>query len=151
MVIFEKKRMNHSLFALLLLCCISCNNKKTDPHNGEKNKPQDGGDVAGGPCTYKDYVMSATVIAIKGEDSTRMNVFFVLGDADGMSRVVGKRDTINYYSEKMNYLTPSKIKEMGIVKGAQYKYIESQIVSGSCNPTVRQLVMTKYEATSNSK
>lgn len=125
---------------LLIVFVIACNTKKKEeekpalPPEIKKEEP-----VAGGPCTYKDNVYPAKVVKIEGENESALNIFFEV-------KISGKtKETISYYSKMNRYITPDEVMQKGILLDSVYKYVQSEIVTGTCTPKVSKFVFEKYE------
>lgn len=124
---------------LLLVLAIACNTKKKEeekpvlPPEPQKEEP-----IAGGPCTYKDNIYPAKVLKIAGQNDQTLDVSFeVKFDAK-------TKKTITYSSVMNRYISPDEVMKSGILLDSTYKYIQSEIVTGTCNPKVNKFVFEKY-------
>jgi hypothetical protein len=123
-----------ALYLLLAaLYMAACNDSAKSP--GSDN-------MTGGPCSYKDYEAIAEVIKIDKRDTDRYDILFVLRSN---TYTPAGHDTLHYVHEKHNLLTGEELKKLDVKMGDRYKYIISTIISGSCNPTVKQLIMEKVK------
>ena len=122
--------MKYAIICLLFVFSVSCNSKK---------KERDPNDVpAGGPCSYKDKTYPAKVIDIRREPNSPARVLFEV------SYNSGSRDTISYYMTNNRDITEEEIKQKGVAKDSVFQLVVSEIVSGSCNPRVKHLVLEKF-------
>ena len=132
--------MKYPVIILLLVLSVSCNSKKPAeepkpvvPAPKEAIEP-----LAGEPCSYKDNIYPARVLKVEGADANSLDISFEVTRGK-------EKDTITYSDEMHRYMTQSEIEQNGIVLDAQYKYVESDIVSGSCTPHIKRLLLQKYE------
>jgi hypothetical protein len=140
MMYFQQKKMKRFTLFLLsaTLYTAACNDAAKSPGSGNTGK----GNMAGGGCSYKNDTAIAEVVKIDKRDTDRYDILFVLRSAIFLP---AGRDTLHYATEKHSMITGDELKTMGIKVGDHYKYIVSTIISGSCNPTVTQLVMEKVK------
>lgn len=121
--------MKHILFPLTIAAIInSCNNKK-------KEIP------AGGPCSYEDKFYPAKLVELEAStDSSTFNGWFEIDNPSGN----GMKDTISYMRLTNNSITKEQLQKDSIVTGDIYKYVESTIKTGACNPDIRTIRLEKY-------
>lgn len=124
---------------LLLVFVIACNTqKKQEEKPAPTPEPAKEEPIAGGPCTYKDRVYPAKVLKIEGQNDQTLDVSFeVKLDAK-------TKKTITYSSVMNSYITPDEVMKKGILLDSTYKYVQSEIVTGTCNPKVNKFVFEKY-------
>jgi hypothetical protein len=128
-----KQLVTGSLFVLIF--AAACSNAPT-----EKKEPSGGGgNVDGGGCRYRNDTAIAEVIKINKIDTNRYDILFALSGG----RIAA--DTLHYAKEKKGLLSEEELKKMDIKAGDHYPYITSTIISGHCNPEIRQLVMEKIK------
>ena len=121
--------MKQFLFLLTIAAIInSCNNRK-------KEIP------AGGPCSYEDKFYPAKLLTLEASpDSTTFNGWFEIDNPSGN----GSKDTLSYMRLTNNSITKERLQKDSITIGSIYKYVESTIKTGSCNPDIRTIRLEKY-------
>ena len=124
---------------LLLILAIACNTRKKEeekpvlPPEPQKEEP-----IAGGPCTYKDNIYPAKVLKIEGQNDQTLDIVFEV-TLSGK-----KKQTITYSGTMNSYISPDEVMKSGILLDSTYKYVQSEIVTGTCNPKVNKFVFEKY-------
>ena len=116
-------------FCLLISVIImnSCNNGKK--HN-----------VDGGPCSYEDKFYPARLVKLEASpDSSTFNGWFEIDDPSGNGK-----DTISYLRMTNHDITKEQLKKDSIAVGNNYKYVESTIKTGECDPDIRTIRLEKY-------
>lgn len=116
---------------LLAIWCFSCNNTQKDPP-GPREVP------AGGPCSYKHDTLPARVVKINRQPNSMPGVYFEVRYSETHS------DTVSYNTTNKRDISEEEITKSGIKPGAVFRYIVSEITSGSCNPRVTQLLLEPY-------
>lgn len=120
--------MKHLIALLLVVSAIACNSKSS------RDEPRDGG-----PCSYQYDTIPARVVKIERQATQQPRVLFVL------LRNAASTDTIPYFMANGKDLSEEEIKEKGVVEGAVFQFITGEIKSGSCNPSLKRIVLNKYE------
>jgi hypothetical protein len=110
-----------------ILFLISCKGKKEEP--------------AGGPCSYKEEIHPAKLIELRHIDSLSFDAAFEIG-----SRRQGGNSTDTEYFHSLNrqYITAEQVKRDSIMPGKLYQLVESNIISGSCNPHILSIRMQPF-------
>ncbi|HEY6062580.1 MAG TPA: hypothetical protein VIV35_03165 [Chitinophagaceae bacterium] len=118
-------------FQYLLIIAVvinSCN-------NGKKEIP------AGGPCSYEDKIYPAKLVKLEASpDSSTFNGWFEIVNPSGN----GSKDTLSYLRFTNNSITKEQIQKDSIVTGNIYKYVESTIKTGACNPEIKTIRLERY-------
>ncbi len=96
---------------------------------------------AGGPCSYRNTVIPARLIAMysAGPD------YELLFKLDSNALIPPPDDTISYYMEQGHYLPAREADSLGVAVGKYYTYLVRDIESGHCSPQIRQLLMQAPE------
>jgi hypothetical protein len=96
---------------------------------------------AGGPCSYRDTRIGATVLAIDsvGEESLDLQL-----KLDSNSFINQPDNTVFYNHHNNSYITLREADSLQIAVGKKYNFVISEIVSGSCNPLVMRVELTPY-------
>jgi hypothetical protein len=99
---------------------------------------------AGGPCSYRDTRIGATVLAIDsvGEESRDLQL-----KLDSNNFYMPPDDTTYYHLHNNTYITRTLADSLQIAVGKKYNFVISEIVSGSCNPLVTWVELTPYVPT----
>lgn len=121
--------VKHLIALLLVVSAIACNSKKSS-----RDEPRDGGG-----CSYRYDTIPARVVKIERQATQQPRVLFVL------LRNAASTDTIPYFMANGKDLSEEEIKEKGVVEGAVFQFITGEIKSGSCNPSLKRIVLNKYE------
>lgn len=126
---------------LLLVFAIACNTRKKEeekqpalPPEVKKEEP-----VAGGACTYKDNVYPAKVVKIEGDNENSLNITFEV------TLDKKKKESITYFSVYQRNMTMNEVEQNHILLDSTYKFIQSEIISGACNPKVKKFVFEPYQ------
>lgn len=115
-------------FLFITAIIISCNNRKKEIPDG-------------GPCSYEDKIYPARLLELEASpDSTIFNGWFEIDDPSGN----GSKDTLNYLRLTNNSITKERLQKDSIVIGNIYKYVESAIKTGACNPDIRTIRLERY-------
>jgi len=111
--------------AILMLYAAACN---TSDNN-----------EAGGPCSYEYDTLIAVVIQMPAIDSNQFDIVMALHDKH--QRPVN--DTIRYSQEKHHLITAKEIAEQKIQLNDTALFIKGRMITGSCNPNYRMLLMKR--------
>ena len=104
--------------------------------NGKKEIP------AGGPCSYEDKIYPAKLIRLDpSPDSSEYDAWFEIDRLNDAPP--DYRDTV-HYSQHNSRIPAEQIKKDSIAIGNLYKYVESIIKSGSCNPHIESIRLERY-------
>jgi len=102
--------------------------------NGKKEN------VDGGPCSYEDKTYPARLVKLEASpDSSTFNGWFEIDDPSGNGK-----DTISYLRMTNRDITKEQLQKDSIAAGNIYKYVESTIKTGECDPDVRMIRLEKY-------
>ena len=102
--------------------------------NGKKQN------VDGGPCSYEDKFYPARLVKLEASpDSSSFNGWFEIDDPSGNGK-----DTISYLRMMNRSITKEQLHKDSITVGNNYKYVESAIKTGECDPDVRMIRLEKY-------
>jgi len=120
--------MKQSLCLLIIFVVInSCK-------NGKKQN------VDGGPCSYEDKIYPARLVKLEASpDSSNYNGWFEIDSLSGNSK-----DTISYLRMMNRDITKEQLQKDSISVGNRYKYVESTIKTGECDPDMRTIRLEKY-------
>ena len=104
------------------------------------NNNRNGGDEIrdGGGCTYKDKAYPARLIALIPQYDEN---FY---DAELEVEIWNRIDTVRFHETTRRYLSGEEIRRDKIEIGNTYKYIESNIVTGTCSPHLFNIELTRY-------
>lgn len=92
----------------------------------------------GGFCSYKDTAIPAKVVNIERVSPTQYDLTFKL-DSNIFKPVPG--DTVHFHSENGYFLDKAVFDSLGVDTGKVYIFLVREIVEGSCNPFLTELVM----------
>lgn len=95
--------------------------------------------AAGGPCTYQYDTVPAVITSIAAVDSAHYNLSFVINKKGAY------KDTTDYYALSGKYVTGEELKAKNISLNDAVIFVDGNIVSGSCNPVVSQLLLQHYK------
>ena len=94
----------------------------------------------GGFCSYKDTEIPARVVGIVPVNPGQYDIALKLDSNDFR---MPPEDTISFYMENGHYLDQALFDSLRVDTGSVYTFLVREIVEGSCNPLVTQVVMKK--------
>ncbi|HNU16089.1 MAG TPA: hypothetical protein PKI55_16695, partial [Chitinophagaceae bacterium] len=125
-------KQHYFLLTLLLILAVACRQEK------KKSKRI----LDGGPCTYRQVSYPAKLIKLVPVNGEEFDAFFELKPG---VRSSDKNDTVSHYALTNKYVSAKKIKAYKIEEGKVYRYNDSYIVSGMCNPHVMTIRFEIYK------
>jgi hypothetical protein len=94
----------------------------------------------GGFCSYKDTEIPARVVDIIPVSPGQYDINLKL---DSNEFRMPPNDTVSFYMENGHYLDKAVFDSMRVDTGNVYTFLVREIVQGSCNPFLTQVVMKK--------
>jgi hypothetical protein len=96
----------------------------------------------GGYCSYEDTAIPARVISIVPVNDEQYDILFKL---DSNTYRPAPVDTVSFYAENGQYLDKALFDSLRVDTGSVYVFLVREIVEGSCNPFLTQVVMKKLK------
>jgi hypothetical protein len=94
----------------------------------------------GGFCSYKDTEIPARVVSIVPVNPGQFDISLKL---DSNNFRMPPEDTVSFYMENGHYLDKAIFDSLRVDTGSVYTFLVREIVEGSCNPFLTQVVMKK--------